>query len=168
MATSSETIYLAGGCFWGVEAYFKLVNGIIDTEVGYCGGNFEDPTYNDVTTGITGHAETTKVIFDPSLVSLEDLLKHFWRAHNPTSLNKQGNDIGSQYRSAIFYVNDEQKEVIENSLNEAQKTYEKPIVTEISPFKKFFKAEEYHQDYLAKNPFGYCHIDLKLAQKPLR
>jgi peptide methionine sulfoxide reductase msrA/msrB len=160
-----ETAIFAAGCFWGVEEYFSRVNGVIKSESGYTGGTKQSPTYEEVCTGKTGHAESVRVIFDPTVVSYERLLLHFWEIHDPTSLNKQGNDTGSQYRSAIFYTNPEQERTAKASLERLAKSgkYSKKIVTEILPAKEFYLAEEYHQDYLKKNPHGYCHIDLRKA-----
>lgn len=157
-----KEIYLAGGCFWGVEEYFSRINGVIDTEVGYANGSRENPSYQQVCTGTTGHAETTYIKYDENIVSLESLLERFWRIIDPTSLNKQGNDRGSQYRTGIYYVNEEDLPIIEKSLDSIKPKYKKPIVTEVRPLKSFFNAEEYHQDYLKKNPGGYCHIDMSL------
>lgn len=157
-----KEIYLAGGCFWGVEEYFSRINGVVDTEVGYANGRRENPTYQQVCTGTTGHAETTYIKYDENLITLEILLERFWRIIDPTSLNKQGNDKGSQYRTGIYYVKDEDLLIIEKSLEEIKSEYDKPIVTEVLPLTSFYVAEEYHQDYLKKNPSGYCHIDMSL------
>ncbi|MGP8152647.1 MAG: peptide-methionine (S)-S-oxide reductase MsrA [Smithella sp.] len=160
-----ETAIFAAGCFWGVQEYFSRVKGVIKSESGYTGGTKKNPTYEEVCTGKTGHAESVRVIFDPRVVSYERLLQHFWELHDPTSLNKQGNDIGSQYRSAIFYTNPKQEMQARSSLEKLVKSgkYSQKIVTEILPAKEFYMAEEYHQDYLKKNPHGYCHIDLRKA-----
>jgi peptide methionine sulfoxide reductase msrA/msrB len=157
----------AAGCFWGVEAYFKLVKGVTDTIVGYAGGHTKNPSYEEVCTGTTGHAETVRVTFDPKTVSYRKLLEHFWKMHDPTSVNRQGNDVGSQYRSIIFYHDEAQKRAAEKSKNELEQSrmYKKKIVTEIIPAKEFYPAEEYHQDYLRKNPGGYCPVDLSLAKE---
>jgi methionine-S-sulfoxide reductase len=164
---NTETAIFAAGCFWGVEEYFSRVNGVIKSESGYTGGTKKNATYEEVCTGKTGHAEAVRIIFDPKAVSYEKLLKHFWEIHDPTSLNKQGNDTGSQYRSAIFYTNPKQETAAKNSLLQLAKSgkYSKKIVTEILPEKEFYLAEEYHQDYLKKNPHGYCHIDLRKATR---
>ncbi|MBN1662383.1 MAG: bifunctional methionine sulfoxide reductase B/A protein [Deltaproteobacteria bacterium] len=164
-ARSRETAIFAAGCFWGVEEYFSRVKGVIKSESGYTGGTRENPTYEEVCTGKTGHAESVRVVFDPKVVSYERLLEHFWEIHNPTSINRQGNDMGSQYRSAIFYTNPAQEKAARASLERLSKSgeYSKKIVTEILPEKEFYPAEEYHQDYLKKNPRGYCHIDLGKA-----
>ncbi len=159
MSTITNKATLAAGCFWGVEAYFKLVKGVISTKVGYTGGTKENPTYKEVCTGKTGHAEAIEVTFDPNVVSFERLLHHFWKMHDPTSLNKQGGDVGTQYRSAIFFHDEEQKVAALRSKEELHKQ----IVTQIVPAATFWDAEEYHQDYLTKNPGGYCHVDLSKA-----
>lgn len=156
-----ESIVLAGGCFWGMEDIIRKVPGVISTEVGYAGGNRTNPRYEDVKTGKTGFAEAIEVKFNPTQLSLSALLDVFFRMHDPTQKNGQGNDIGSQYRSAIFYDNDEQKEIAVRAKAKAQNSgrWEKPIVTEITAFTNFYSAEEYHQDYLLKNPGGYtCHF----------
>lgn len=155
-----KEIYFAGGCFWGIEEYMSRIKGVIDTEVGYANGTKENPTYQEVCTGTTGHAETVQVKYDENVISLEELLNKFWNIIDPTLLNRQGADIGNQYRTGIYYVDEEDLEVINKTLEEQKKKYTKPIVTEIMPLKCFYRAEEYHQDYLKKNPGGYCHIDL--------
>lgn len=156
----TETAILAGGCFWGMEELFRAQPGIMSTRVGYSGGSFPNPTYNDMKTGETGHAEAIEVTFDPALTSYKTLLEFFFRIHDPTTLGRQGNDIGSQYRSAIFYATPEQKTVAENLVSQLDASGKWPskIVTEISPAGQFYLAEEYHQDYLQKHPDGYtCH-----------
>ncbi len=155
-----KEIYLAGGCFWGVEEYMSRIDGVVDTEVGYANGTKADPTYEEVCTGTTGHAETTYIKYDEKIISLEELLTRFWNIIDPTLLNRQGPDIGNQYRTGIYYVDEEDLYLINKTLEEQKTKYTKPIVTEILPLKSFYKAEEYHQDYLKKNPGGYCHIDL--------
>lgn len=155
-----KEIYLAGGCFWGVEEYISRIKGVVDTEVGYANGRRENPSYEQVCTGTTGHTETTYVKFDENLISLEELLNKFWHIIDPTILNRQGPDRGSQYRTGIYYLDGKDKSTIYKTLEEEKQRYDEPIVTEIEPLKSFFKAEEYHQDYLKKNPGGYCHIDL--------
>lgn len=162
-----QKVTFAAGCFWGVEAYFKLVKGVIDTTVGYAGDTVKNPTYEQVCTGKTGHAESVRLTFDPKIVSYRKLLEHFWKMHDPTSVNRQGNDIGSQYRSIIFYHDEGQKRAAEKSKDalEKSRTYKKKIVTEIIPAGGFYAAEEYHQDYLDKNPGGYCHVNLGLAKE---
>lgn len=166
-AGNTETVIFAAGCFWGVEEYFSRIKGVIKSDSGYTGGTKKNPTYEEVCSGKTGHAESVRVTFDPKVVSFENLLQHLWEIHDPTSLNQQGNDIGSQYRSAIFYTNQEQKKAAKASLEKLAKSgkYSRKMVTEILPAKEFYLAEEYHQDYLKKNPDGYCHIDLKKATR---
>lgn len=150
----------AAGCFWGVEAAFRQVEGVLETSVGYSGGHYENPSYKDVCTGKTGHAEVVRVKFDPERVSYEELLDVFWSEHNPTTKNRQGWDIGTQYRSAIFYHDDEQKAVATESRDrlEASGRYRRPIVTEITQVSKFYPAEEYHQRYLEKRGLATCKI----------
>lgn len=155
-----KEIYLAGGCFWGVEEYMSRIDGVVDTEVGYANGTKANPTYEEVCTGTTCHAETTYIKYDEKIISLEELLTRFWNIIDPTLLNRQGPDIGNQYRTGIYYVDEEDLYLINKTLEEQKTKYTKPIVTEILPLKSFYKAEEYHQDYLKKNPGGYCHIDL--------
>ncbi|MCQ4924251.1 peptide-methionine (S)-S-oxide reductase MsrA [Tissierella carlieri] len=155
-----KEIYLAGGCFWGVEEYMSRINGVVETRVGYANGIKENPTYKEVCTGTTGYAETTYVKYDESIISLEELLNRFWRIIDPTILNRQGPDIGNQYRTGIYYVDSQDINIINKTLEEQKAKYDKSIVTEIIPLKSFYDAEEYHQDYLKKNPGGYCHIDL--------
>jgi methionine-S-sulfoxide reductase len=162
--TSSKTHHqkaiLAGGCFWGMEELFSKVDGVVSTEVGYAGGDIANPTYELISSGLTNYAESIEVTFDSQKISYEKILKFFFTIHDPTTLNRQENDVGSQYRSEIFYLNDEQKNVAKKVVEEAQKSgvFKKPVVTRISKAGKFYKAEEYHQDYLKKNPYGYtCH-----------
>jgi len=157
-AIDKRIIYLAGGCFWGTEKYFTLIKGVLETEVGYANGNTVNPSYEDVCHKNTGHAETVKVIYDNNLISLEKLLNLFYKVINPVSINKQGNDMGTQYRTGIYYTDEEDEGVIASSLNELQKKYEKPIAVEVLPLQNYYIAEEYHQKYLDKNPGGYCHI----------
>lgn len=158
----TETAILAGGCFWGMEDLLRKIPGVIDTEVGYSGGTFDNPRYEDMKTGRTGHAEAVRVVFDPTKLSYSDLLeKWFFRMHDPTTANRQGNDVGTQYRSAIFYLSDAQKQAAEQSKAkvEASKKWARPIVTEITAAGTFYPAEGYHQDYLEKHPGGYtCHF----------
>ena len=163
--SASKVIYLAGGCFWGLEAYMQKLNGVEDAISGYANGKTENPSYYDLKT--SGHAETVKVIYNPEIISLEDILAHYLRVVNPVSINKQGNDVGTQYRTGIYYTDEAEKAIIENVLAKEQTKHDKPIAIEVEPLKQFYDAEEYHQDYLEKNPGGYCHIDLSLADKPL-
>ncbi|WP_415776498.1 peptide-methionine (S)-S-oxide reductase MsrA [Sneathiella sp. HT1-7] len=160
MTETTEIAYFGAGCFWGVEAAFRQVSGVKETVVGYQGGNTANPTYEDVCTGRTQHAEVVQVRFDPAVVSFEDLLNVFWQSHDPTTLNRQGPDIGTQYRSAIFYRNDDQKAIAEAS-KEAQGRHgllRRPVVTEISPALDFYPAEDYHQQYLEKRGLATCRI----------
>jgi methionine-S-sulfoxide reductase len=155
-----EKAVLAAGCFWGVEELLRTYKGIINTEVGYSGGKESEASYKIVKTGSTEHAEALLIEFDADLISYKELLEAFFKLHDPTTKNQQGNDIGRQYRSAIFYFNDEQKAVaneVKTTVDQSGK-WKKPVVTEIVPFESFFNAEDYHQDYLQKNPNGYtCH-----------
>lgn len=149
---------LAGGCFWGVQELIREIPGVVESEVGYTGGITDQPRYEDVKTGTTGHAEAIKITYDPARLSFKDLLRKFFRLHDPTTKNRQGNDIGSQYRSAIFTSDAEERKDAEAVIAEAEKDWEKPITTTIEPLGPFFSAEDYHQDYLQKNPNGYtCH-----------
>jgi peptide methionine sulfoxide reductase msrA/msrB len=154
-----KTIYLAGGCFWGTEKYLGLIPGVLATEVGYANGNTINPSYEDVCRRRTGHAESVKVVYDTSNVSLATLLEKFYMSIDPTAVNRQGNDIGSQYRSGIYFVDSEDVEIINNSIKKLQQQYRGPIAIEIKPLSNYYKAEEYHQKYLEKNPGGYCHIN---------
>lgn len=149
----------AAGCFWGVQYYFDQVPGVTGTTVGYTGGTIEDPTYEDVCSHTTGHAEAVLLEFDADKVSYETLVRQFFRMHDPTQLNRQGPDVGDNYRSAIFYVTDEQKEIAEKVLEELQPKYGQPIVTEITPAGPFYRAEDYHQKYTEKTGRGMCHVD---------
>ena len=170
MNTNSENtadIYLAGGCFWGVEAYFEKIEGVREVTVGYANGKTENPSYEDLIYNNSGHAETVHVVYDPTIVSLDEILQYYFRIINPTSVNQQGNDRGVQYRTGIYYVNDADKEVIDARIAIEQKKYEKQIAVEVMPLVRYDLAEDYHQDYLTKNPGGYCHIDLSLADQPL-
>ena len=155
-----EKVSFAAGCFWGVEEAFRCLKGVISTTVGYMGGVTDNPTYQDVCSGTTGHAETVEVIFDPKLVSYEDLLNVFWEAHDPTTLNRQGPDIGDQYRSVIFYYNDEQKQIALSSKEKLEKSdeYDRKIVTQIFLAPKFYPAEDYHQQYLMKRGKKSCRF----------
>jgi len=156
-----EVALLAGGCFWGMEEILRDIPGVIETEVGYTGGTTSGATYEQVKTGRTGHAESIRVVFDPSVLSYEDLLGYFFRMHDPTTMNQQGNDVGTQYRSTIFYTDESQRRVAEavKARVEASGRWKRPIVTQIVPATEFWPAEGYHQDYLEKNPGGYtCHF----------
>ena len=155
-----ETAIFAAGCFWGVEELIRKIGGIIETQVGYCGDDANSALYTKVKTGETKHAEAVQIIFDSDKITYEQILEYFFKLHDPTTLNQQGNDVGSQYRSAIFYLNDAQKNSAEKikANVENSKKWKKTIVTAIVPATEFFSAEDYHQDYLQKNPNGYtCH-----------
>ncbi|HHZ14222.1 MAG: peptide-methionine (S)-S-oxide reductase MsrA [Caldicoprobacterales bacterium] len=155
-----KEIVLAGGCFWGVEEYMSRIPGVIDTKVGYANGTLAHPSYEDVCTGATGHAEACYVRYDEDRISLKELLDKYWSVIDPTIRDRQGNDIGRQYRTGIYYIDEEDLSTIVDSFNREQIKYTRPIVTEIEPLSCFYDAEEYHQSYLKKNPNGYCHIKL--------
>lgn len=169
----TKEIYLAGGCFWGTEKYLSLIPGVITTNVGYANGNTTNPSYEEVCNMDTGHAETVRVEYDPSKIRLEYLLNLFYDVIDPTSLNRQGGDTGTQYRTGIYYSDIRDKDIIRSSLNALQKSYKNPIVVEILPLKDYYTAEEYHQKYLDKNINAYCHIgqhkfaEARLAKDPL-
>ncbi len=159
MSTQTEIATLAGGCFWCLEAAYDELKGVLSVESGYSGGPGANPTYKQVCSGTTGHAEVVQVTFDPEVISFKDILNVFFALHDPTTLNRQGNDVGSQYRSAIFYRGSEQKVAAEQVIRDlnAQKIWNQKIVTELTPFDKFYVAEDYHQEYYANNPFQpYC------------
>ena len=160
----NKTIYFAGGCFWGTEHYFKMIKGVVGTTVGYANSIIENPSYKDVCSGDTLAAETVKVDYDPSLVSLEFLTRMFFHAIDPTSLNRQGNDIGTQYRTGIYYTDNEDLAVIYKVFEEQRSTTEGEIVVEVKALQNFYAAEDYHQDYLDKNPDGYCHLPFTLFE----
>lgn len=157
-------IYFAGGCFWGTEHFMKGVNGVVQTEAGYANGNIQNPTYRQVTTGNSGFAETVKVVYDPKKVHLDLLLDLFFKTIDPTSLNRQGNDRGSQYRTGVFYTTPADRSVIDSAIQTLEKKYSQPIVVEVKPLTNFYPAEDYHQNYLDKNPGGYCHISPELFE----
>ncbi len=160
----NKTIYFAGGCFWGTEHYFKMIKGVVGTTVGYANSIMENPSYKDVCSGDTLAAETVKVDYDPSLVSLEFLTRMFFHAIDPTSLNRQGNDIGTQYRTGIYYTDNEDLAEIYKVFEEQMSTTEGEIVVEVKALQNFYAAEDYHQDYLDKNPDGYCHLPYTLFE----
>lgn len=147
-----ETVILGGGCFWCTEGVYLIIPGVEKVVSGYTGGHVDNPTYKQVCEGTTGHAEVIKVEYDPTVISYKELVDFFWYAHDPTTLNRQGNDVGTQYRSAIFYLNDEQKKIAEASKEEHNAEYKNSIVTEITKLEKFYPAEDYHQDFANKNP----------------
>lgn len=157
-----EVATLAGGCFWGMEDLLRKLPGVLNSDVGYAGGTTENATYEQVKTGRTGHAEAVQIEFDPDTLSYENLLLYFFKIHDPTTEDQQGNDIGSQYRSAIFYHTESQRETAEKVIEriESSHAWKHPLATEIEPFEKFWRAEDYHQDYLEKHPHGYtCHFE---------
>jgi len=158
-----ERIMFGAGCFWGVETGFRQLDGILDAQVGYSGGNTEDPAYEDVCTGTTNHTEVVYLEYDPEIVSLERLCEVFWNGHDPTTLNRQGPDMGTQYRSAIYYYTDEQREIAEASKKAEDESgrLNAPIVTEIVPAQQYYRAEEYHQQYFAKRGIAACHFEVK-------
>lgn len=159
MSANYETITLAGGCFWCLEAVFDEVKGVLSVDSGYSNGHLANPTYRQVCGGDSGHAEAVQIKFDPAVISVRDLLNVFFGIHDPTTLNRQGADAGTQYRSGIYYHTPEQKEIAEQTIREleAQKIWDNPIVTEVEPVKDFYMAEDYHQEYFAKNPYQpYC------------
>ncbi len=161
MNTNLQTATLAGGCFWCLEAVFDDIKGVHSVESGYAGGHVDNPTYREVCNGNTGHAEVVQIHFDPNVVSYRDLLNVFFTIHDPTTLNRQGADVGTQYRSAIFYHDDEQKKIAEEAIKDlnAQKLWDRPIVTEVTKLDKFYMAEDYHQEYFARNPYQpYCQV----------
>ena len=160
----NKTIYFAGGCFWGTEHYFKMIKGVVGTTVGYANSIMENPSYKDVCSGDTLAAETVKVDYDPSSVSLEFLTRMFFHAIDPTSLNRQGNDIGTQYRTGIYYTDNEDLAEIYKVFEEQRSTTEGEIVVEVKALQNFYAAEDYHQDYLDKNPDGYCHLPFTLFE----
>ena len=153
-----KEIYLAGGCFWGTEKYFKNIKGVIQTEVGYANGNTERPTYKEVCDHNTGHAEAVKIVYDESQVSLSSILVLYYDVIDPVSINRQGGDVGSQYRTGIYFVEPQDEVIIKKSIEELQKKFNERIAIEVKTLLNYFKAEEYHQKYLDKNPNGYCHI----------
>ncbi|HXG37513.1 MAG TPA: peptide-methionine (S)-S-oxide reductase MsrA [Bacteroidota bacterium] len=164
-----EQATLGAGCFWCVEAVFERLDGVKSVEAGYAGGTKANPTYEEVCTGTTGHAEVARITFDPSKISYETILEWFWKSHDPTTLNRQGADVGTQYRSVIFYHNDQQKAIAEQSKRKAQAMFNDPIVTEIQPLKAFYVAENYHQDYYRNNPNApYCTFVIRPKLKKLK
>ena len=157
-----DTIYFAGGCFWGTEHYMKQIDGVISTEVGYANSSVANPTYKEVCTGNTGAAETVQVAYDPRITDLQYLITLYFATIDPTVKDRQGSDVGTQYRTGIFYTNEAQKTIIEQTIDSMRSYFKAPIVTEVLPLQNFYPAEEYHQDYLDKNPDGYCHINPQL------
>ncbi len=161
----TKQIHLAGGCFWGTQHFLKQIRGIISTAVGYANGNTENPTYKEVYTDLTGYAETVSVEYDPAVISLERLLELYFLTIDPTSLNCQGEDEGTRYRTGIYYSSEEDLPTITEAMEREAAKYDAPLAVEVEPLKNFYSAEEYHQDYLDKNPTGYCHIPLALMEQ---
>ncbi len=162
-----KEIYLAGGCFWGLEAYMSRIYGVKDASSGYANGKISNPTYKDVSYNNSGHAETVKVIYDSSRIDLDSLLRYYFLVIDPISINKQGNDVGSQYRTGIYYTDPSEEKVIKTRLEKLQKKYNEKLAIEVMSLDNYYPAEEYHQDYLEKNPTGYCHINLFDVEKPI-
>ena len=157
-----KEIYFAGGCFWGTQHYFKQIRGVVSAEAGYANGDVENPSYEEVYTDATGHAETVRVVYAPDVVSLTLLVEMFFRSIDPTSLNRQGNDVGTRYRTGIYYTSEQQLDEILPIFREVERAVGEPIVVELEALRSFYTAEEYHQDYLDKNPRGYCHLPFEL------
>ncbi len=167
--SQSDYAVLGAGCFWCVEAVFERIPGVISVESGYAGGHVADPTYEQICSGTTGHAEVARITYEPNTISFAEILDVFWRAHDPTTLNRQGGDVGTQYRSVVFYRSDEEKEAAERSRGDAQKEFDDPIVTEIVPLETFYPAESYHQDYYKNNPAApYCMFVIRPKLKKLK
>ncbi|MCL2833669.1 MAG: peptide-methionine (S)-S-oxide reductase MsrA [Treponema sp.] len=160
-----SSIVLAGGCFWGTQAYIRRLKGVLRTSCGYANGNTPNPDYKMVCTGKTGHAEAVRTEYDPDILPLEKLLSEYFKTINPTSVNRQGGDTGTQYRTGIYYSAESDKTTAETFIAKEQKKFGRPIAVEVLPLTCFYPAEEYHQDYLEKNPGGYCHVDLSLLPK---
>jgi len=168
-AMAQEKATLGAGCFWCVEAVFERIPGVQSVVAGYAGGSKPNPTYEEVCSGNTGHAEVAQITFDPSIVSFQKILEVYWKAHDPTTMNRQGADVGTQYRSVVFYDGEKQKLAAERSKKEAQRYFEDPIVTEVQPLKEFYKAENYHQDYYKDNPNApYCTFVIRPKLKKLK
>lgn len=157
-----KEIYFAGGCFWGTQHYLKQIRGVVSTSAGYANGRTASPTYEEVYTDATGYAETVRVVYDPTVIGLRLLAELYFKSVDPTLLNRQGGDAGTRYRTGIYYTAEEDLPVLEAVFDEVAECYDKPLAVEIAPLLNFYKAEEYHQDYLDKNPTGYCHIPSEL------
>lgn len=162
-----KEIYLAGGCFWGVEAYFQRLDGIASTDVGYANGNTENPTYEAVCRKNTGYAEAVHIQYDENIIALGELLQRYFRIIDPTTIDRQGGDVGNQYRTGIYYIDENDLPRIHEELDKLSQRYDDKIQVEVEPLKNYYIAEEYHQNYLQKNPKGYCHVDITLADQPL-
>ncbi len=161
---NQTTIYLAGGCFWGTQKFLSLIQGVTATEVGYANGNTEHPTYEQVCTQDTGHAEAVKVVYNPEVIPLSELLPAFFKTIDPTAKNRQGMDFGSQYRTGVYYTDPADREVIDKAIQALSAEYSSPIMTEVEQLQNYYPAEDYHQDYLTNNPSGYCHIPRSLFE----
>jgi len=161
-----KEIYLAGGCFWGAEHYFRNIEGVVDTEVGFANGNTPSPTYEQVYTDTTGYAETVRVVYDPSVIPLAELVRDYFLAIDPLSVNKQGEDCGTRYRTGVYYTEPEDLETIQAVFDEVEAGYGEPLAVELEPLQNFYAADGRHQDYLVKNPDGYCHLPLKIFRYP--
>lgn len=159
-----KTVYLAGGCFWGVAEYYRRLKGVISTKVGYAQGHTQNPSYREVCQNDTGHAETVEVIYDETVISLEKIVEHFFRIVDPTLLNRQGNDIGTQYRTGIYTLDEAELTSLKQLVKSYQPYYAQPIVVEVELLTHFYLAETEHQDYLVKNPFGYCHVNFSVIK----
>ena len=159
-----KEIYLAGGCFWGTEHYFKQIDGVVATSVGYANGIIANPTYEQVCTDKTQFAETVRITYDPSVIDLEFLLEMYFKAIDPVSINQQGHDKGTQYRTGIYYIDEEDLSVIKTVYAREQARYSEPLAVEVKPLENYYDAEDYHQDYLDKNPDGYCHLPTELFE----
>jgi peptide-methionine (S)-S-oxide reductase len=165
MENKIKKIILAGGCFWGVEEYYRRLKGVVSTTVGYANGNSVAPSYEDLINHRVTHSEACEIYYDESIISLKTILEHMFRFIDPTSINKQGGDIGLQYRTAVYYIDEEDKEIIDDFIAEKQKSYDKKIAVEVEKEIGYYIAEQYHQDYLQKNPKGYCHVNMGLIKK---
>ena len=159
-----KEIYLAGGCFWGTEHYFKQIDGVVATSVGYANGIIANPTYEQVCTDKTQFAETVRITYDPSVIDLEFLLEMYFKAIDPVSINQQGHDKGTQYRTGIYYIDEDDLSIIKTVYAREQARYSEPLAVEVKPLENYYDAEDYHQDYLDKNPNGYCHLPIELFQ----
>lgn len=159
-----KEIYMAGGCFWGTEHYLKQIRGVEKTEVGYANGHTDNPTYKEVCTDRTGFAETVQVVYNPEEISLKFLVELYFKAIDPTSVNQQGHDKGTQYRTGVYYVDENDRATIQSVFDEVQKDFDEPLAVELLPLENFYPAEDYHQDYLVKNPEGYCHLPIAMFE----
>lgn len=160
-----KRILLGGGCFWGVEEYFKRLKGVKTTSVGYANGNFANPKYEDLKNHVATHVEACEIIYDDEVISLEKILEHMFRFIDPFSVNKQGGDIGIQYRTGVYYKDEKDKKIILDFMAKKEKEYNKKIAVEVEEEREYYLAEDYHQDYLTKNPYGYCHVNLNLIRE---